>query len=162
MDPRQHVGQAPNNPVAHGAPSAPSIPPLQTSCTRKRGTSTTGSRGVASLTPEQLTKKRANDREAQRAIRERTKGQIERLERRIRELTAQKPYQELQDALRQKKMVEAENEEIKRMLTSIQAMIQPFLSTKRATGETAKSPFIVLSYAELSFRHRTFLNSRAI
>ena len=47
------------------------------------------------LTPDQLAKKRANDREAQRAIRERTKGQIEGLERKIQELTSQQPYQEV-------------------------------------------------------------------
>ncbi|RAL61740.1 hypothetical protein DID88_002806 [Monilinia fructigena] len=44
-------------------------------------------RGVANLTPEQLAKKRANDREAQRSIRQRTKLQIETLETRIRDLT---------------------------------------------------------------------------
>lgn len=85
----------------------------------------TGSRGVANLTPEQLAKKRANDREAQRAIRERTKGQIEQLEKRIQELTAQKPYQELQDVFRQKAMVEAENEDIRRRLASVMSILQP-------------------------------------
>jgi hypothetical protein len=51
---------------------------------KKRRTAGSSSRGVANLTPDQLAKKRANDREAQRAIRERTKNQIENLERRIR------------------------------------------------------------------------------
>ena len=93
---------------------------------KKRKTSTTtGSRGVANLTPEQLAKKRANDREAQRAIRERTKGQIEQLERRIQQLTEQKPYQELQDVIRQKEIVEAQNEEIRRTLTSVLTILQP-------------------------------------
>ena len=96
-----------------------------TTANKKRRTSTTGSRGVANLTPEQLAKKRANDREAQRAIRERTKGQIEQLENRIQQLTEQKPYQELQDVVRQKEMVEAENEDIKRRLASVLSIIQP-------------------------------------
>jgi hypothetical protein len=39
------------------------------------------------LNAEQLARKRANDREAQRSIRQRTKDHIERLENRIRELT---------------------------------------------------------------------------
>ena len=97
-----------------------------TTTNRKRKSSTaTGSRGVANLTPEQLAKKRANDREAQRAIRERTKGQIEQLERRIQQLTEQKPYQELQDVIRQKELVEAQNEEMRRRLTSVMTILQP-------------------------------------
>lgn len=90
-------------------------------------TSTSGSRGVANLTPDQLAKKRANDREAQRAIRERTKGQIEALERKIQELTSQQPYQDLQHVIRQKELVEAENEEIKRKLSQVLSIIQPLL-----------------------------------
>lgn len=100
---------------------------------KKRRTTTggggggTSSRGVANLTPDQLAKKRANDREAQRAIRERTKNQIENLERKIRELTSQQPYQELQHVLRQKETVEAENVEIKKRLSSVLGLIQPIL-----------------------------------
>lgn len=96
---------------------------------RRRTTATTAagtsSRGVANLTPEQLAKKRANDREAQRAIRERTKNQIESLERKIRELTQQQPYQELQSVLRQKEIVEQENAEIRKRLASVLSLIQP-------------------------------------
>lgn len=103
------------------------IPIGSNSATKKRRASTTGSRGVANLTPEQLAKKRANDREAQRAIRERTKGQIETLEKRIEELTSQQPYQELQHAIRQKEMVEAENEDIKKKLVSALCILQPLL-----------------------------------
>jgi hypothetical protein len=85
------------------------------------------------LTPDQLAKKRANDREAQRAIRERTKGQIETLERRIQELTAQQPYQELQEVIRQKDIIQAENQEIKRRLTSILQIIQPLVGAQGLT-----------------------------
>ncbi|KAI3327629.1 hypothetical protein HD806DRAFT_483423 [Xylariaceae sp. AK1471] len=105
-----------------------------------------GSRGVANLTPEQLVKKRANDREAQRAIRERTKNQIETLESRIRDLTSQQPYQELQKVIRQKEAVEAENAEIKARMASIVALIQPILSNHTAEGAYA-SP--ALTYAPM-------------
>ncbi|KAK8039162.1 hypothetical protein PG993_007573 [Apiospora rasikravindrae] len=88
-----------------------------------------GSRGVANLTPEQLAKKRANDREAQRAIRERTKNQIEALEKRIRDLTSQQPYQELQAVIRAKEEVEAENADLKNRMASIVSLIQPVLRT---------------------------------
>ncbi|KAI1418219.1 hypothetical protein F5Y13DRAFT_37436 [Hypoxylon sp. FL1857] len=100
------------------------------------------SRGVANLTPEQLAKKRANDREAQRAIRERTKNQIENLERRIRELTSQQPYQELQAVIRAKEAVEAENAEIKARLASIISLIQPVLSNQQVEGAYTASPFL--------------------
>ncbi|KAI0389786.1 BZIP transcription factor [Xylariaceae sp. FL0594] len=101
----------------------------------KRRRAGPGSRGVANLTPEQLAKKRANDREAQRAIRERTKNQIESLENRIRELTSQQPYQELQKVIEQKEAVEAENAELKARMASILNLIQPCLGgTTAAPG----------------------------
>ncbi|KAJ4423457.1 hypothetical protein N0V82_001930 [Gnomoniopsis sp. IMI 355080] len=101
-----------------------------------------GSRGVANLTPEQLAKKRANatDREAQRAIRERTKLTIENLERKIQDLTSQKPYQELQAALRAKEAVEAENADIKQRLATIMAMMQPIISHSPSEQPALPSP----------------------
>ncbi len=110
---------------------------------RKRKSSNgTGSRGISTLTPEQLAKKRANDREAQRAIRERTKIQIQTLETKIRELTEQRPFLELQNALRQKELVEAENEDLKRKLTSIMSIVQPLNGMPgpgmSSTGEVLK------------------------
>ncbi|KAI8955874.1 hypothetical protein F4801DRAFT_574075 [Xylaria longipes] len=107
--------------------------------TKKRRTGA-GFRGVANLTPEQLAKKRANDREAQRAIRERTRNQIEALESRIRELTAQQPYQDLQEVIRQKRAVEAKNLELRAHLASIVANIQPLLSGGLAAEDDFASP----------------------
>ncbi|ODH48971.1 hypothetical protein GX48_04904 [Paracoccidioides brasiliensis] len=95
---------------------------------KRKAPSVASSRGVAHLTPEQLAKKRANDREAQRAIRKRTKAQIETLEQRVQELTSQQPYQDLLKALSQKHAVEKENEDIRRMLASVLAMIQPVVN----------------------------------
>ncbi|KAM7200508.1 AP-1-like transcription factor [Naviculisporaceae sp. PSN 640] len=99
-----------------------------TSTNPKKRKTIPGSRGVANLTPEQLAKKRANDREAQRAIRERQKLKNEQYEREIRELKSQQPYQELQAALRQKAAVEAELAEMKRTLASVVSMVQPLIS----------------------------------
>lgn len=111
------------------SPGGPSSSDANANKKRRTTTSSggTSSRGVANLTPDQLAKKRANDREAQRAIRERTKNQIENLERKIRELTSQQPYQELQHVLRQKETVEAENVEIKKRLSTVLGLIQPIL-----------------------------------
>ncbi|KAI5210325.1 hypothetical protein AUEXF2481DRAFT_727 [Aureobasidium subglaciale EXF-2481] len=97
---------------------------------RKRKADGTSSRGVANLTPEQLAKKRANDREAQRAIRERTRNQIETLERRIKELESQQPFQELQNALRQREQVQAENDDLKRRMQTIFSLLQPVAASQ--------------------------------
>lgn len=82
-----------------------------------------GNRGVANLTPEQLAKKRANDREAQRAIRERTKNHIEGLERRIKELESQQPFQELQQALRERDHAEQECVELRQKLRDVAQVV---------------------------------------
>lgn len=58
------------------------------SASSKRRPSRAGTRSVSTLTSAQLERKRANDREAQRAIRQRTKDHIDGLERQISELTA--------------------------------------------------------------------------
>jgi hypothetical protein len=107
--------------------TSPTDPNNSDSNKKRRTTGGPSSRGVANLTPDQLAKKRANDREAQRAIRERTRSTIENLERKIRELTSQQPYQELQHVLRQKELVEAENADIKKRLASVLSLIQPVL-----------------------------------
>ncbi|KAK2744147.1 hypothetical protein FQN57_004407 [Myotisia sp. PD_48] len=117
----------------HAAASPQDVSSATTSQPGKKRKANT-SRGVANLTPEQLAKKRANDREAQRAIRRRTRSQIEALEQRVRELTSQQPYQDLQEALRQKHLVQAENDEIKRRLTAIIATIQPILTPNIITN----------------------------
>lgn len=125
-------------PVEGAAPSSPGHPSKR----RKTGaaTSTATARGVASLTPEQLAKKRANDREAQRAIRERTKAQIETLEKRIQDLTSQQPYQELQAVVRQKDAIQAENDDIRRRLESVLSVIQPIVTAHGLTGRHVPPP----------------------
>lgn len=62
------------------------------------------------------------------------------MERRIRELTSQQPYQELQAALRAKQAVEAENADIKRRLASIVAMIHPLISLSPSELPALPSP----------------------
>ncbi|KAJ9634620.1 hypothetical protein H2199_008903 [Coniosporium tulheliwenetii] len=86
---------------------------------RRRTSGSLSSCGVANFTPEQLARKRANDREAQRAIRERTKNQIERLKNQVHELESQQVYNELQTLLRQKDAVQAENDDIRQRLASV-------------------------------------------
>ncbi|GES59245.1 bZIP transcription factor [Aspergillus terreus] len=104
-------------------PDAPST----ASAGRKRKLNSTSARGVANLTPEQLAKKRANDRQAQRAIRERTKAHIDSLEQRVQELSSQKPFLDLQAALKQNEAIQAENREIRQALKAMMDIIQPLV-----------------------------------
>lgn len=90
---------------------------------KRRAPGAPGSRGVANLTPEQLAKKRANDREAQRAIRERTRNTIESLERRIRELESQQPFQELQRVVQERDRALAECEQLRRRLSAVAGIV---------------------------------------
>jgi hypothetical protein len=76
----------------------------------KRRPSRAGTRSVSTLTAAQLERKRANDREAQRAIRQRTKDHIETLERRISELSATNDTSaKLMQALQRNEELEQEN-----------------------------------------------------
>ncbi|KAL4795419.1 hypothetical protein BDV19DRAFT_170174 [Aspergillus venezuelensis] len=107
---------------------------------RKRKLNSTSARGVANLTPDQLAKKRANDRQAQRAIRERTKTHIDALEQRVRELSSQKPFLDLQAALKQNEAMIAENKELRQGLRAILDTIQPLLERQESLHPPATAP----------------------
>jgi hypothetical protein len=119
-----------NNNSNNNSPS-----PATTAAGRKRKLNSASARGVANLTPEQLAKKRANDRQAQRAIRERTKSHIDTLEQRVRELSSQKPFLDLQAALKQNEVILAENKELRHGLRAIVDTIQPLLGKQDALSE---------------------------
>ncbi|KAJ8067356.1 hypothetical protein OCU04_004709 [Sclerotinia nivalis] len=75
----------------------------------KKRASRVGSRSVSKLSAAQLARKRANDREAQRNIRLRTKEHIERLEARVEELTNGRHNEvELEEARRRNEALELE------------------------------------------------------
>jgi hypothetical protein len=71
------------------------------------------------------------DREAQRAIRERTKNQIEGLENRIHELESSHHHKELQAALQAKERVEVELAELKATMASIMSQCQAKLGPRQ-------------------------------
>lgn len=105
-----------------------------TTAGRKRKLNSASARGVANLTPDQLAKKRANDRQAQRAIRERTKGHIEALEQQVRDLSSQKPFLDLQAALQHNERMKTENKELRRGLKAAMDIIQPLLARPEIPG----------------------------
>ncbi|KGO75260.1 Protein of unknown function DUF3425 [Penicillium italicum] len=118
------------SPISPRAASTDVERPLEngTNPGRKRKLNSMSSRGVANLTPDQLAKKRANDRQAQRAIRERTKGHIEALEQQVRDLSSQKPYLDLQEALRENKEIRSENAELRQGLKAALDILQPLIA----------------------------------
>ncbi|QUC20542.1 uncharacterized protein UV8b_04783 [Ustilaginoidea virens] len=90
-------------------PRSSSAEPTKPSSSKRKGT-----RSVSTLTPSQLARKRANDREAQRAIRARTKEHIERLERELDELrSVQNRDKTVQDLMRRNRALEDELRQLK-------------------------------------------------
>lgn len=82
----------------------------QTASNSKKRPSRAGTRSVSTLTAAQLERKRANDREAQRAIRQRTKDHIDALERQIQELAASSDASaKLMQAMQRNQELEQEN-----------------------------------------------------
>lgn len=81
-----------------------------------KAVSRAGTRSVASLTPDQLARKRANDREAQRSIRQRTKTHIEELERRIQDLSAEHDEKNIEELQRRNAELEEELRQLKEIL----------------------------------------------
>ncbi|CBF89018.1 hypothetical protein AN0671.2 [Aspergillus nidulans FGSC A4] len=128
-----------SNPAVGNSNNSPS-PVGNAAAGRKRKLNSTSARGVANLTPDQLAKKRANDRQAQRAIRERTKTHIENLEQRVRELSSQKPFLDLQAALKQNEAILAENRELRRGLRAIVDTIQPLLGKQDSIMPPVTAP----------------------
>ncbi|KAF2483734.1 hypothetical protein BDY17DRAFT_153367 [Neohortaea acidophila] len=87
-----------------------SEPESASSSSNKKRASRAGTRSVSTLSAAQLDRKRANDREAQRAIRQRTKAQIEGLENGINDLRAAKEASEKALAVAQQRNRELEEE----------------------------------------------------
>ena len=96
---------------SHGYASSGSESRNRGSGSGKKRASRAGTRSVSTLSAAQLERKRANDREAQRAIRQRTKDHIDILERSISELrTSQDASEKLVVATQQKnRELEEEN-----------------------------------------------------
>ncbi|KAL4915933.1 hypothetical protein BDW62DRAFT_187606 [Aspergillus aurantiobrunneus] len=124
-----------SHPADNNSNNSPS--PATTAAGRKRKLNSASARGVANLTPDQLAKKRANDRQAQRAIRERTKTHIDSLEQQVRDLSSQKPFLDLQAALKQNEAILAENKELRQGLRAIVDTIQPLLEKRDALNPPA-------------------------
>ncbi|KAL1986449.1 hypothetical protein VTN96DRAFT_6369 [Rasamsonia emersonii] len=88
-----------------------------TESTGRKRDSRAGTRKVTSLTAEQLERKRANDREAQRTIRQRTKEHIENLEHQVAELSAK--GEQMDRVLQRNAALEAEIAHLRQQLSML-------------------------------------------
>lgn len=117
----------------------------------KKRPSRAGTRSVTTLTAAQLERKRANDREAQRAIRQRTKDHIDTLERQVRDLTAQLDSgasSRMMDLMRRNEELEQENAVLRaRLGHAVSALAVP----EHGTGAPSPSDRVqMLSHARRS------------
>lgn len=106
---------------------------------------------MSTLTPTQLARKRANDREAQRAIRARTKEHIEKLERELdtlKQLTSTKAVEEL---VRKNQALERQIAELGATPISINPHFPPPGAPGMCLGGAPESPLRALSLADSGF-----------
>ncbi|EWC44675.1 hypothetical protein DRE_06571 [Drechslerella stenobrocha 248] len=119
--------------MADGGALTPGTPQSQASGFAKKKTR---SRTISSLTAEQLARKRAHDRDAQRAIRTRTKNQITSLEIRIKELEHDKAEWQFKTSELKKELDNA----LEALDTVKRHGIQPPLPSSAATSVTLAAP----------------------
>ncbi|KAG9242121.1 hypothetical protein BJ878DRAFT_517102 [Calycina marina] len=98
---------------------------------RKKG-ARGGKRSVTHLSKAQLERKRANDREAQRNIRQRTKEHIEYLQGQVKELKEHSQSSSLEQALRRNKELENEVDQLRAQLREQISLAQ---TSRRASQE---------------------------
>ncbi|KAN0079583.1 putative bZIP transcription factor [Elaphomyces granulatus] len=94
-----------------------SLSPGKESTAGKKRESRPRTRKVTSLTAEQLERKRANDREAQRTIRQRTKEHIEQLERQVADLSVR--GEQMEGLLQRNAALEREISYLRQQLAAI-------------------------------------------
>ncbi|KAK4891322.1 hypothetical protein LTR27_010125 [Elasticomyces elasticus] len=96
--------------TSHGYASSESESRRTGGSTGKKRASRAGTRSVTTLSASQLERKRANDREAQRAIRQRTKEHIETLEKTVSDLRGSQESNEKIVAVTQQRNRDLEDE----------------------------------------------------
>lgn len=131
--------------------------------------SRSGGRLTANLTPTQLARKRAHDREAQRTARQRTKDHLEGLEKRVEELSADASQLEL--ARQRTRELEKEVAELKRTLAAASDSQASHSSWDQQQyqsiethyliqhGESAYTPLISSTIDDLAPYHTPFSSS---
>ncbi|KAE8555030.1 hypothetical protein EYB25_003578 [Talaromyces marneffei] len=134
---------APRRTVAGSASSTTATGRESSQPAGKKRDSRAGMRKVTSLTAEQLERKRANDREAQRTIRARTKEHIENLEHQVAELSAK--GQQVDRVLERNAMLESEIAHLRQQLAMMTNSRQLYQSEDERRSSTSSNPASVIS-----------------
>ncbi|ATZ53742.1 Bip1 [Botrytis cinerea B05.10] len=138
-----HGSNEPLGPEVDGMDHSDSMNATGKKAGEKKRVSRAGTRSVSTLSPAQLARKRANDREAQRNIRLRTKEHIERLEARIEELTCgRESGAELEEARKRNEALEREVRQLSESLAQLRDddSSSPDRSSMLDLGQTAIMP----------------------
>lgn len=112
-----HAGRSDPSASPHPLPHPPTI----------NATSKRRARTVSNLTQEQVRKKRDNDREAQRAFRERTKTRIHVLENELVELKAERREQERSNTTQLQALIE-DNRALRSQIKRLTQLARPLVS----------------------------------
>ncbi|KAH7370239.1 hypothetical protein BKA65DRAFT_13230 [Rhexocercosporidium sp. MPI-PUGE-AT-0058] len=126
-----------STPGAMGSRSSCS-PAVEMEEPRKKG-SRGGKRSVKYLSKAQLARKRANDREAQRNIRQRTKEHIETLEKKVKELEAGGRSSSIETVLKRNQELESDIERLRTQIASHSSTPQQVYSELEDKPFTPKS-----------------------
>lgn len=112
---------------SHGYASSGSEARKSGNSSSKKRASRAGTRSVSTLSAAQLERKRANDREAQRAIRQRTKDHIDNLEKSITDLRHSQDANEklVLDTRQRNRELEEENSYLRLRLNEAGITIEP-------------------------------------
>lgn len=122
--------------------------------TPKKRESRAGTRKVTSLSAEQLERKRANDREAQRTIRERTKKHIDNLEQQVAELRAKGEHYD--DVVRRNAALQDEIKRLRHELAIISGRQGGYSDSHRKFSLSYFFFFFVFSVLLFFFKKKNF------
>ncbi|XRM40008.1 hypothetical protein ABZX51_003332 [Aspergillus tubingensis] len=131
--------------ILYCTPFISSASPAPEPPTAKKRESRAGTRKVTSLSAEQLERKRANDREAQRTIRQRTKDHIERLEHQVAELKVKGEH-------RPNVALEQEIRALKHQLARASRQEYPGMSYKDASNPNPQAAAITRVLCGIDFK----------
>ncbi|TVY55445.1 hypothetical protein LCER1_G005420 [Lachnellula cervina] len=117
-------------------------PPTVEEEPRKKG-SRGGKRSVTHLSKAQLARKRANDREAQRNIRQRTKEHIETLEQKVKELERYNRSGSMDSIIKRNKELEEEVENLRSQIALHSAPVVPVVPEGVTTPDEMSEDMLI-------------------
>lgn len=106
------------------------------------------SRNARVMNQSQKEKKRQNDRDAQRKIRERTKAQIETLENRVKELESGQAWQDFEKVLARAKQAEAQVQDFNQRFAAVYGVVQPIVNHQHSSRKHSRDAIYNIQLTE--------------